>query len=573
MKKTAIVILPALMSFVFALTGCTGDNNGNEVEKDMAATFRDAYAEILEMDAADITKDNYLEYADMVDSAVMMFSLLSSGAKKELASEKVKLDALSEKIGEFRDEKIIFFIAPNGNDSNPGTKAAPFKTIGRAEQVVRPGGTVYIRGGTYMVQETEIADRVNLSATVPAVYVFNCSQSGSPTAPIKYIAYPGDPRPVFDLSNVQPAGARVYVFRVNGSNRQFKGFDVIGTWVPELSTNTQSICFYNDGGSSNLYENLVMRDGAGIGFYLRAGSNNLVLNCDAYNNYAKLASDNRNGNVDGFGMHPVSTSAGTGNVFRGCRAWLNSDDGFDLIHSFSAVTIDNCWSFLNGYGDDPLGTTTGPALPGGGNMQLRNLGDGTGIKAGGYGMDGTGPFPTLSAVPRHTVQFCLSFFNRNRGFYANYHLGGINWYNNTAYQDAHNFNMRNRQGTEVDGSGRGNEVDGYNHEMINNLSYAPRSGGRIIAQLNIERSTLLNNSFGFPMKQGSAWVLMPEIEITDADFISLDWTEMKKPRKADGSLPDINFMRPVPTSQLVDAGRVIPGFAYKGARPNLGCFE
>ena len=57
----------------------------------------------------------------------------------------------------------------------------------------------------------------------------------------------------------------------------------------------------------------------GIGWYLTAGQSNLVLNCDAYRNRGLDSSSL--GNIDGFGAHPSSTS-GTGNVFRGCRAWF-----------------------------------------------------------------------------------------------------------------------------------------------------------------------------------------------------------------------------------------------------------
>ena len=43
-----------------------------------------------------------------------------------------------------------------------------------------------------------------------------------------------------------------------------------------------------------------------IGFYLVRGSNNLVLNCDAYNNYDPVSENGTGGNVDGFGGHPAS---------------------------------------------------------------------------------------------------------------------------------------------------------------------------------------------------------------------------------------------------------------------------
>ena len=49
-----------------------------------------------------------------------------------------------------------------------------------------------------------------------------------------------------------------------------------------------------------------MHDGMAIGFYLSKGKNNLVLNCDAYNNYDNFSEGIKGGNVDGFGGHPAS---------------------------------------------------------------------------------------------------------------------------------------------------------------------------------------------------------------------------------------------------------------------------
>ena len=49
-----------------------------------------------------------------------------------------------------------------------------------------------------------------------------------------------------------------------------------------------------------------MHDGMAIGFYLVRGSHNLVLNCDAYNNFDPVSENGTGGNVDGFGGHPAS---------------------------------------------------------------------------------------------------------------------------------------------------------------------------------------------------------------------------------------------------------------------------
>src|SRR5207302_4251687 len=153
--------------------------------------------------------------------------------------------------------------------------------------------------------------------------------------------------------------------------------------------------------SNNIYEQCLMHDGMAIGFDLTQGSNNLVLNCDAYRNYDSVSESGAGGNTDGLGGHPNSTSY-TGNVFRGCRAWFNSDDGYDCINAFNSITFENCWSFFNGYTSDFV-----------------SRGDGNGFKSGGYGLT---PSATPSPVPRHVTQFCLAVHNKANGFYSNHHI-------------------------------------------------------------------------------------------------------------------------------------------------------
>jgi hypothetical protein len=42
-----------------------------------------------------------------------------------------------------------YFVSIDGMDINPGTKAQPFRTIQKAADVMGPGDTCIIRGGTY----------------------------------------------------------------------------------------------------------------------------------------------------------------------------------------------------------------------------------------------------------------------------------------------------------------------------------------------------------------------------------------------------------------------------------------
>ena len=420
----------------------------------------------------------------------------------------------------------IYYVASDGNDANPGAISQPFLTVQKAQTAVRAGDTVYIRGGLYHMTTSQIARYSGIWA-----YVTLLDKSGKPGRRINYWAYPGE-HPVFDYSAIAPPGYRIHAFQVTGSWIHLKGLQVTGVQVTIL-THTQSECFENQG-DNNIYELLAMHDGMAIGFYLNRGGNNLILNCDAYNNWDSVSENHRGGNTDGFGCHPHMQGEGyTNNIFRGCRAWFNSDDGYDCINAFESVTFDHCWSFDNGY-----------------STSFVSLGDGNGFKAGGYGISHDPNTP--SAIPRNTVRFCLAVHNKANGFYANHHLGGDDWFNNSAYKNAINYNMLNRNPDHL------SDVPGYGHNMKNNLGYGARNAET--ANLDSVNSNIVNNYFNLP------------VSVTSGDFVSLDESLLSAPRQADGSLPAIDFMRLAPGSDLIDKGINI-GFPFKGAAPDLGCFE
>ena len=400
-----------------------------------------------------------------------------------------------------------YYVSPEGSDNNKGTIESPYATLTPVQSKVKPGDTVYFRGGTYKpTVEQSMGERSSLYSCA-----FILEKSGEEGSPITYMAYPGE-QPVFDMSGYLPEGKRISVFYVNASWLHIRDLEVTGTKVMvNDGSNTQSECFSNRGGSHNIYERLKMHDGEAIGWYLVKGGDNLVLNCDAWCNYDKA---NGGGNTDGFGCHPAEGD--TGNVLRGCRSWWNSDDGFDLIHAFESVWIDNCWAFYNGYCPN----------------EFKSAADGNGIKAGGYGMSETARAP--ETIPSHKVTNCLAYYNKSGGLYSNHHLAGITWINNTAVYNRWNYNMTNRKShTEAV------DVNGYGHFLANNVSFNPRD--KDYYYLDLTLSTLYNNTFG-PV----------EMTLTDSDFVSVDAEQLIAERKSDGSLPDISFMVPSAHSTIAD---------------------
>jgi len=78
-----------------------------------------------------------------------------------------------------------FYVAPNGSDSNPGTKEQPWATIQHAADTLTAGQTVYIRGGTYPIS-TRIVTK----------------NSGTADKWITFAAYPGE-QPVIEAKDME----------------------------------------------------------------------------------------------------------------------------------------------------------------------------------------------------------------------------------------------------------------------------------------------------------------------------------------------------------------------------------
>ena len=374
----------------------------------------------------------------------------------------------------------------SGLDTYNGSISSPFKTITKAVTVAVAGDIIYLRGGTH-------------------VYTAKITLSKNGTAANRFslLAYPGDARPILDFSGL-PAATRGV--QLSGTYWTIKGIDFF-----KATDNGMHIS-----GAFNIVEFCSFYENADTGLQLANGANNnQVINCDSY--YNKDATD---GNADGFA---AKLDVGTGNSFKGCRAWQNSDDGWDgLLNSGlgsnPVTTYDSNWCFMNGY------------LKSG----VVSVGNGNGFKMGGNNQQHDA-----------TLTRCLSAFNRVKGFDQNNNNGSMILYNCTGYKNKPNFGMNN------------NDPDAGKVMIVKNcISYLSQS-------TDVFRTvcTRTNNSW-----QISGFT------ISNADFLSVDSVGLRNPRNADGTLPSIDFMKLAATSAMVDAG-VDVGLSYTGSAPDLGAFE
>ncbi|MGN9913494.1 right-handed parallel beta-helix repeat-containing protein [Phytohabitans sp. LJ34] len=407
-----------------------------------------------------------------------------------------------------------YYVAPNGSDSAAGSQAAPWASIARAQTAAQAGDTVYFRGGTYAYTRANSAC-ASQTARVDAI---SLNKSGSSGNPIRYWAYPGE-KPIFNFSRMTD-NCRIKGFNVTGSWIHLKGLEVTG--VPQNNNlNAESWGLWISG-SNNIFEQINTHHHMGTGLFVNGGGGNLVLNTDSHDNYDPRSSDGPGENADGFGSH--YTPAGRpANVFRGSRAWWNADDGYDLISTYSPVTIEHSWAWRNGY-------VPGTSTP---------SGNGAGFKVGGFGAEYD------AGAVKHTVRFSVAFLNKAAGFYSNHHPVANDYFNNTSYGNHPDFNMLgiNSSGGAV---GRGN--------LRNNVAYT---------------GTLTSNMSGTSSAYNS-WDL--GITLSDAQFQSVSTSGWDAPRQADGSLPVLPHLRLAANSTLIDKGTNV-GMRYTGAAPDLGAFE
>ena len=270
-------------------------------------------------------------------------------------------------------ENNNIYVSPNGKSNAAGTKDAPMD-IYTAVKIAAPGQKILIKEGTY-----------NLSSTVKVERGIN----GTADAMIYMIADPeAGSRPVFDF------GGKCAGMILAGDYWYFQGFDV--TRSADAQKGIQVSGNHNTLDRIKAYKN--GNTGIQISRYLGTDqfdqwpAHNTILNCSSYLNADKGYED-----ADGFA---AKLTVGQGNVFDGCIAAYNADDGWDLFAkvqsgSIGVVTIQNCVAFKNGYILDENGREI-------------NAGNGNGFKMGGDSMPGA-----------HVLKNSVAFANKAKGIDSN----------------------------------------------------------------------------------------------------------------------------------------------------------
>ena len=310
--------------------------------------------------------DIYIEFAPDPDQWIADYT--------ELSTTKTVYSLFELMYNRGNYHKKTIYISPNvivGNATADGTKENPFD-IYTALKNAYPGQTLILMEGTYKLDSALKIER---------------GMDGTEDNPIRLIADPeATTRPVLDFQKKKEASG----FTHAGDYWYFYGFDVTNS--PNMQKGFQISGNYNVVDNVKTYNN----GNTGLQICRLSGSDlwedwpcyNLILNCESYNNFDSGFED-----ADGFA---AKLTVGEGNVFDGCVAYNNADDGWDLYAkpetgAIGSVTVRNCIAYDNG------------RVPG-----HEKTGNGNGFKLGGSSISG-----------KHVIENSIAFNNLAKGIDSN----------------------------------------------------------------------------------------------------------------------------------------------------------
>src|SRR5262245_26531982 len=152
-----------------------------------------------------------------------------------------------------------YYVATNGNNSNPGTIGSPFLTIAKGLSVLSAGDTLYIRAGTY------------------AEYIDNQVPSGTSFSnAVTVSGYPSE------VVTIRPNSGNQHVINANGSGAQYIIFDNLVIDATNAGNNGMKL----QGGPNHIrVQNCEFKNAVESGILLTDGSGfNEFINVNSHNN-------------------------------------------------------------------------------------------------------------------------------------------------------------------------------------------------------------------------------------------------------------------------------------------------
>ena len=439
-----------------------------------------------------------------------------------------------------------FWCSPEGDDlTADGSREKPFFSLQRAANLAGPGDTIVMAAGTYLYDA-----RVNIS---------NC---GTREKPITLRC--GDGRAVLDFSAMpyhKHSDNPQQGIRLTASYWHFYHIDICNASDNGLLIERESVDgFPESQAHDNLIEACNFYKNGDTGLQMKnLAAFNRVVNCDSY-----LNCDEGEGDADGFAP---KISVGDGNYFYGCRAWANSDDGWDVFYKKDSgqkdnvtVILENCIAYKNGFLD---------------LNKIAPNGNGNGFKCG-----------SNQGAMNVYMNRCLAIHNKAKGFDQNHNAGDIILNNCTGMTSKALCGDKTYSYRIYEDIASGHEVRLTNCIAINDNDATdkrdkntglPKPGeygkygqyGRFEVDETLEGLTVVSCEF-------------QKADPTQFTSITND-EELIAERQENGELPETTFAHLRDGSFLIDKGVAIDATDYRGIQvsgisyadeaPDLGAYE
>lgn len=285
------------------------------------------------------------------------------------------------------------YVSPSGKSTAAGTQNAPMDLL-TAINSISAGYTIWMEEGTYKAYELYGA---------PIVIA---ESNGGAEGAYKTISSINGGTVTIDFSGMAELGSNRGIV-LDGSYWHFYDIDICNAGDNGMllsgDNNIIELCQFYANHDSGLQISRYNTSADTIDLW---PSNNLILNCTAFDNKDEATCEN----ADGFA---AKLTCGEGNVFDGCISYCNSDDGWDLYAkpatgSTGVVTIKNSVAFGNGKLTNGEGSANG---------------DMNGFKLGGSNKQCPTP---------HVVTNCIAFNNGATGFTDNGNGGAVTLTNCTS---------------------------------------------------------------------------------------------------------------------------------------------
>ena len=374
----------------------------------------------------------------------------------------------------------VYYASPTGTDAEGTSREKPGSVVAMLQKLTA-GDELLLLDGQY---DNDSTMTINCEGTVDNFVTIRAEKGAKPVLDFR--------RQPYGTNGVMLGGRYT---RVKGLTIRYAGKK--GIW---------------NKGSYNILEQLDVYGNCDSGIQHRDGGHNLIINCDSHDNfdYMSMKGDGKTrdygGNADGFAdklgmVYP-------GNIYIGCRAWNNSDDGWDFYRRTSDKTptvFINCITYKNGphtydMSQHPRYVTDKSWFDNCGETlnAYRCFGNANGFKLGGRST-------------KHNVELshCLAVGHHGKGFDQNSNAGRMLIIDCKSYDNDRNFSFYNR--------------NGYRLTIYNSISMAPWSGDEIQNESTTQGRNSWNEDFSGRM---------PDFKSMDMERLILG------ERQPDGSLPE-----------------------------------